>query len=129
MDLFLITYFVLQLDQILSVLSGIASFAGISAFASAVITLMLSGSHNNEEKAFRTKAIKTLKTSMLCLGVLCIAKAVIPTSETAKYMFAAYGVQTAVEAVNKNEDVKRIANKSVAAIENLVDKVGKDKKE
>ena len=44
-------------------------------------------------------------------------------------MFAAYGVQTAVEAVNKNEDVKRIANKSVAAIESLIDKVGKDKKE
>ena len=52
----------------------------------------------------------------------------LPSKETVVYMAGGYGVQTIAESVGKSEDAKRIASKSVSAVERFLDSVAEKPK-
>ena len=54
-----------------------------------------------------------------------ILNTVLPSKDTAYKMLAAYGLQEAVEAASKSEDVKRLASKSLTLIEKSIDDYNK----
>lgn len=136
MELAFITYLVLQLDTINTIV-------GISIFIVSMYTVghyITSSLNYGDMKSWgRVKQDEIveykesyIKTSKYLVGILCVlsfVKAVIPSSDNAKYILGAYGVQTAVSAVSENEDVKRIASKSLSAVESMLDKVSEQNKE
>lgn len=136
MELALITYLVLQLDTVNAIV-GISIFIvsvfliGYYATSSLTYGDMKTWGRSKQDEIAKYKE-DYIKTSKCLVGILCVlsfVKAVIPSSDNAKYILGAYGVQTAVSAVSENEDVKRIASKSLSAVESMLDKVSEQNKE
>lgn len=85
--------------------------------------------HIENNREGKELLIKFSKVWFPIVILLLMIKSLIPSSDNAKYILGAYGVQTAVSAVSENEDVKRIASKSLSAVESMLDKVSEQNKE
>ena len=83
------------------------------------------GSPDEEEQERHKNMFKSNIKWIISLVALLIF---IPSKETAMYMAGGYGVQTVAESIGKSEEVKRVASKSVEAIERYLDSVAEKPK-
>lgn len=128
MEFAFLTYLILQLDTLHFTL-GI--FIGVLVLSLCIGALLFS--YNDPEDVSSSKREDMVKLREKVQGfmvkvikafvVICIVKTLIPSTDSAKYIIAAYGIQTAAQSISQNEDAKRIAGKSLAAIEHMLDKV------
>ena len=81
---------------------------------------------SDEETQERHKNM--LKSNIKWIISLVALLIFIPSKETAIYMAGGYGVQTVAESIGKNEEAKRVASKSVEAIERYLDSVAEKPK-
>lgn len=81
---------------------------------------------SDEEKQERHKNM--LKSNIKWIISLVTLLIFIPSKETAVYMAGGYGVQTVAESIGKSEEAKRVASKSVEAIERYLDSVAEKPK-
>ena len=81
---------------------------------------------SDEEAQERHKNM--LKSNIKWIISLVALLIFIPSKETAIYMAGGYGVQTVAESIGKNEEAKRVASKSVEAIERYLDSVAEKPK-
>ena len=82
-------------------------------------------SSEEEEREMHKNMFKSNIKWIISLVALLIF---IPSKETAVYMAGGYGVQTVAESISKNEEVKRVASKSVEAVERYLDSVAEKPK-
>lgn len=81
---------------------------------------------SEEEEQERHKNM--LKSNIKWIISLVALLIFIPSKETAVYMAGGYGVQTVAESIGKSEEAKRVASKSVEAIERYLDSVAEKPK-
>ena len=81
---------------------------------------------DDEEEQERHKNM--LKSNIKWIISLVALLVFIPSKETAVYMAGGYGVQTVAESIGKSEEAKRVASKSVEAIERYLDSVAEKPK-
>ena len=81
---------------------------------------------SDEEAQERHKNM--LKSNIKWIIPLVALLIFIPSKETAVYMAGGYGVQTVAESIGKSEEAKRVASKSVEAIERYLDSVAEKPK-
>ena len=81
---------------------------------------------SDEEEQERHKNM--LKSNIKWIISLVALLIFIPSKEAAVYMAGGYGVQTVAESIGKSEEAKRVASKSVEAIERYLDSVAEKPK-
>ena len=81
---------------------------------------------SDEDEAARHKVM--LKKNIKWIIGLSAFLTFVPSKETAVFMAGGYGVQTIAESIGKNEEVKRVASKSVEAVERYLDSVAEKPK-
>ena len=81
---------------------------------------------DDEEEQERHKNM--LKSNIKWIISLVALLVFIPSKETAVYMAGGYGVQTVAESIGKSGEAKRVASKSVEAIERYLDSVAEKPK-
>lgn len=116
---------IIYLIDVVGSLKGISSIAVASLFLLG-ISLMMVAIFNFlaevPEKTFPTiKKMKAVKITIWCFVIIFLCK-LIPSQDTAYKMLAAYGVSE----VAQNEDVQKLAGKSLQVIEKAMDKYIQD---
>ena len=81
---------------------------------------------SDEDEAARHKVMR--KKNIKWIIGLSAFLTFVPSKETAVFMAGGYGVQTIAESIGKNEEVKRVASKSVEAVERYLDSVAEKPK-
>ena len=113
----------------LSILENIQILLAIAVailFMCSFINSLLSLDSSEEEERERHKNM--LKSNIKWIVSLVVLLIFIPSKETAVYMAGGYGVQTVAESIGKSEEAKRVASKSVEAIERYLDSVAEKPK-
>ena len=86
--------------------------------------LSLASSEKEEQERHKNMLKSNIKWIISLVALLIF----IPSKETAVYMAGGYGVQTVAESIGKSEEAKRVASKSVEAIERYLDSVAEKPK-
>ena len=86
--------------------------------------LSLDSSEKEEQERHKNMLKSNIKWIISLVALLIF----IPSKETAVYMAGGYGVQTVAESIGKSEEAKRVASKSVEAIERYLDSVAEKPK-
>ena len=95
-------------------------------FTCSLFNSLCSLDSSGEEEQERHKNM--LKSNIKWIISLVALLIFIPSKETAVYMAGGYGVQTVAESIGKSEEAKRVASKSVEAIERYLDSVAEKPK-
>lgn len=127
MEFAFLTYIILQLDILHCTLT---TFMGLILLALCISALLFGfndpecsyGKREHMEK-LRSNILEFCRKLVKGFVLILVIKTLTPSTDGAKYIAAAYGLQTAAQSISQNEDAKRIAGKSLAAIEQMLDKV------
>ena len=122
MEVALFIYFLSILENIQIPLA--IAIAGL--FLCSLFNFFFSRVSDDEEAQERHKNM--LKSNIKWIISLVALLVFIPSKNTAVYMAGGYGVQTVAESIDKSEDAKRVASKSVKAIERYLDSVAEKPK-
>ena len=122
MEVALFIYFLSILENIQIPLS--IAISGL--FLCSLFNVFFSLDSRDEEAQERHKNM--LKSNIKWIISLVALLVFIPSKNTAVYMAGGYGVQTVAESIDKSEDAKRVASKSVKAIERYLDSVAEKPK-
>lgn len=97
---------------------GLMLVLGLAVFA---VSLFFALEDKPEKITPALKTMRAGKITLWCLIVIFLCK-LIPSQDTAYKMLAAYGVSE----ISQNDDVKKLAGKSLQVIEKAMDKYIKD---
>ncbi len=122
MEVALFIYFLSILENIQIPLAIAVAILFMCSLFNAYFSL---DSSEEEEREMHKNMLKSNKKWIISLVALLIF---IPSKETAVYMAGGYGVQTVAESIGKSEEAKRVASKSVEAIERYLDSVAEKPK-
>lgn len=122
MEVALFIYFLSILENIQIPLTIAVSILFVCSLFNSFFSLDIS----DEERQERHKNM--LKRNIKWIISLVALLTFIPSKEVAVYMAGGYGVQTVAESIGNNEEAKRVASKSVEAIERYLDSVAKKPK-
>ena len=122
MEVALFIYFLSILENIQIPLAIAVSILFVCSLFNSFFSLDI----DDEETQERHKNM--LKRNIKWIISLVALLIFIPSKEVAVYMAGGYGVQTVAESIGKSEEAKRVASKSVEAIERYLDSVAKKPK-
>ena len=122
MEVALFIYFLSILENIQIPLAIAVAILFMCSFFNTFFSL---DSDDEEEQERHKNMLKSNIKWIISLVALLIF---IPSKETAVYMAGGYGVQTVAESIGKSEEAKRVASKSVEAIERYLDSVAEKPK-
>ena len=122
MEVALFIYFLSILENIQIPLAIAVSILFVCSLFNSFFSLDI----DDEETQERHKNM--LKRNIKWIISLVALLIFIPSKEVAVYMAGGYGVQTVAESIGKSEEAKRVASKSVEAIERYLDSVAEKPK-
>ena len=122
MEVALFIYFLSILKNIQILLAIAVAYLLMCSLFNSLCSL---DSYEEEERERHKNMLKSNIKRIIPLVALLIF---IPSKETAVYMAGGYGVQTVAESIGKSEEAKRVASKSVEAIERYLDSVAEKPK-